>query len=72
MRPRAFPKGCTITDIRRGTFDRKLYVYAVLRSPDGSVLIRATLDYITEQLLQADFLPLHPADVAAEKREADA
>ena len=47
-----FPKGCTITNIRRGKGECVCWIYAILRGPDGEVLITATLDYINDQLLR--------------------
>jgi hypothetical protein len=44
------PKGCTITDIRRGRAGRSDWIYAKLVRPDGELLISATLDYILDAL----------------------
>jgi hypothetical protein len=51
---RKFPFGCKIVNIQRGTGARHRRVYAELRKFDGSLLITATLDYITEQILAAE------------------
>ena len=45
---RTFPPGCVIKNIRPGKGLRKQYVYASLYSPDGELLISATLDYIND------------------------
>lgn len=52
--------GATIQDIHRGAkvmrggkeIDRTCHVYAKLVAKDGTVLIQATLDYITQALLE--------------------
>ena len=50
---RTIPEGCTITNIRRGKGAREQFVYASLISPDGELLISATLEYITQQIMQS-------------------
>lgn len=57
MKRRIIPTGCVITNIRRGTGARKSFVYAELRGPDGELLMSATLDYITTEIMEADILP---------------
>lgn len=53
--------GAQITDVRRGKGARSVYVYAELRASDGSLLVSATLDYITtvlrERLTATEFQP---------------
>lgn len=51
---RHFPFGCRIVNIKRGTGARHRYVYAQLRDINGELLISATLEYITEQLMNAE------------------
>jgi hypothetical protein len=51
-RTRIFPKGCTIQHITKGKGYHN--VNAVLYGPDGRMLISATLEYITEQILAAE------------------
>lgn len=51
---RRFPFGCRIVNIKRGTGPRHCYVYAQLLDINNELLISATLDYITEQLLSAE------------------
>lgn len=53
---RKFPKGCVIEDIRRGGGVREQFIYAKLVSPSGELLIAATLEYIYEQLEDAEFV----------------
>jgi len=48
-----FPKECVIKNIYRGEAGGSCYVYASLYSPEGELLISATLDYINERILNA-------------------
>ena len=57
MKRRIIPTGCVITNIRRGKGYRESFVYAELRGPDGELLMSATLDYITTEIMEADILP---------------
>jgi len=43
-------RGCTITNIHRGSKGRDMHIYATLVDSEGKVLISATLDYILEAL----------------------
>jgi len=49
-----FPKGCVIRNLRRhlGRRGRGYAIYGDLYSPDGEILISATLEYINERLLK--------------------
>lgn len=43
---------CTISHIHQGKGKRSCYVYADLYSPDGELLISATLDYINKKIIK--------------------
>jgi len=58
MYTRTIPRGSTITNIRRGKGKLECFVYANLVGPDGELIISATLDYITAQIMQADITEL--------------
>jgi hypothetical protein len=53
---RQFPKECVISNIRRGKANRSHIVYANLRNKDGTLIISATLDYITKELERGVFV----------------
>lgn len=60
---RVIPAGARIVNIRRGSGHRAGHVYAKLVAPDGELLINATLDQITEQVLDAEIAPaVHAVD----------
>ena len=46
-----FPEDCKIVNIRTGSGDRKHLVYADLVDSGGTLLISATLQYITERVI---------------------
>ncbi len=51
--PRTFPAGCKIINICNGGEGWEDVVFAVLVGPDGDLLISATLEYISRQLIGA-------------------
>lgn len=53
---------CTITNIRRGTGKRAIFIYAELRNEKGEIVTNATLDYIVKVLNERLPVELQAAD----------